>query len=100
MNSLVRNLREGRTDAPASAENFRNAMRPLAGGVSMITVRRGNGLSGMTVTSVSSLSVEPATLIVSVNRQTSSWPLLQKHGVFGVSILPVDATHLQCDELK
>jgi flavin reductase (DIM6/NTAB) family NADH-FMN oxidoreductase RutF len=44
----------------------------------------------MTVTSVSSLSVEPATLIVSINRQASSWPLLQKHGVFGVNILSSD----------
>lgn len=87
MNSLVRNIRESRTDAAVSAENFRSAMRSLASGVSVITVGRGNDLSGMTVTSVSSLSVEPATLIVSINRQASSWPLLQKHGVFGVSIL-------------
>jgi flavin reductase (DIM6/NTAB) family NADH-FMN oxidoreductase RutF len=87
MNSLVRNIYEGKIDPSASAHNFRNAMRSLAGGVSIITVGRGNDLSGMTVSSVSSLSVEPATLIVSVNRETSSWPLLQKHGVFGVSIL-------------
>lgn len=87
MNSLVRNIRETKIDASASADNFRNAMRSLAGGVSVITVGRGNDVSGMTVTSVSSLSVEPATLIVSINRQSSSWPLLQKHGVFGVNIL-------------
>lgn len=90
MNSLVRSIQQGKIDASASAENFRNAMRSLAGGVSVITVGRGNDLSGMTVTSVSSLSVEPATLIVSVNRQASSWPLLQKHGVFGVNILGSD----------
>lgn len=90
MNSVVRNIRESRVDPAASADGFRNAMRLLAGGVSVITVGRGNDLSGMTVTSVSSLSVEPATLIVSVNRQSSSWPLLQKHGVFGVNILSAD----------
>ncbi len=87
MNSPARNIHESRIDVSVSAESFRNAMRSLAGGVSVITVGRGNDLSGMTVTSVSSLSVEPATLIVSVNRQASSWPLLLKHGVFGVSIL-------------
>ena len=90
MNAVVRNIRETTIDASASADSFRNAMRSLAGGVSVITVGRGNDLSGMTVTSVSSLSVEPATLIVSVNRQSSSWPLLQKHGVFGVNILGAD----------
>jgi flavin reductase (DIM6/NTAB) family NADH-FMN oxidoreductase RutF len=44
----------------------------------------------MTVTSVSSLSVDPPTLIVSINRQSSSWPLLKRHGFFGVNILTAD----------
>ena len=88
MNSVVRNIRESRIET--SADNFRSAMRSLAGGVSVITAGRGSDLSGMTVTSVSSLSVEPATLIVSINRKASSWPLLQRHGVLGVSILSSD----------
>ena len=87
MNSIVRNIQIDR-DVP-SAE-FRGAMRALAGGVSVITVGRGKDISGMTVTSVSSLSVEPPTLIVSVNRQSSSWPLLQRFGAFGVNILTAD----------
>lgn len=94
MNSLVRNIRESRIEA--SADNFRSAMRSLASGVSVITTGRGNDLSGMTVTSVSSLSVEPATLIVSINRRASSWPLLQRHGVFGINILGSD--HLDIAE--
>lgn len=88
MNSLVRDIRESRIEV--SADSFRSAMRSLAGGVSVITTGRGNDLSGMTVTSVSSLSVEPATLIVSINRRASSWPVLQRHGVFGISILGSD----------
>jgi flavin reductase (DIM6/NTAB) family NADH-FMN oxidoreductase RutF len=90
MNSLVRDIRETKVQAVTTADNFRSAMRSLAGGVSVVTVGRGNDLSGMTVTSVSSLSVEPAALIVSINRQASSWPLLQKHGVFGINILSAD----------
>jgi flavin reductase (DIM6/NTAB) family NADH-FMN oxidoreductase RutF len=90
MNSLVRNIRESKIDALATADSFRSAMRSLASGVSVITVGRGDDLSGMTVTSVSSLSVEPATLIVSINRQSSSWPLIQKHGAFGASVLGGD----------
>lgn len=87
MNSLVRDVK---IDREVSADVFRDAMRQLAGGVSVITVGRGNELSGMTVTSVSSLALDPATLVVSVNRQSSSWPLLKKHGVFGVNILSAD----------
>ena len=48
----------------------------------------------MTVTSVSSLSVDPPTLIVSINRESSSWPLLKRHGFFGVNILTAD--QLRC----
>jgi flavin reductase (DIM6/NTAB) family NADH-FMN oxidoreductase RutF len=44
----------------------------------------------MTVTSVSSLSVDPPTLIVSINRESSSWPLLKTSGFFGVNILNAD----------
>jgi flavin reductase (DIM6/NTAB) family NADH-FMN oxidoreductase RutF len=65
-------------------------MRHLAGGVSVITVGRGMDITGMTVTSVSSLSVEPPTLIVSINRESSSWLLLKRYGAFGVNILTAD----------
>lgn len=87
MNSVVRDIRQGKIDPVATSASFKNAMRHLAGGVSVITVGRGDDISGMTVTSVSSLAIEPATLIVSINRQSSSWPLLQKHNVFGANIL-------------
>ena len=87
MNSAVRNIR---IDRDASAGDFRSAMRHLTGGVSVITAGRGNDITGMTVTSVSSLSVDPPTLVVSINRGSSSWPLLKRHGVFGVNILTAD----------
>ena len=74
-------------DRETSPGDFRNAMRHLVGAVSIITVGHGDDVSGMTVTSLSSLSVEPPSLIVSVNRAASSWPLLQRYGSFGVNIL-------------
>jgi flavin reductase (DIM6/NTAB) family NADH-FMN oxidoreductase RutF len=87
MNSAVRHIR---TDRDVSSDDFRGAMRHLAGGVSVITAGRGKEITGMTVTSVSSLSVDPPTLIVSINRESSSWPLVKRHGLFGVSILNAD----------
>src|ERR1700716_3658873 len=87
MNSAVRTIR---IDRDVSAGDFRGAMRHLAGGVSGITVGRGKNITGMTVTSVSSLSVDPPALIVSINRDSSSWPLLKRHGFFGVNILTSD----------
>lgn len=87
MNSAVRNLR---IEGKVGSDDFRGAMRHLAGSVSVITAGRGRDITGMTVTSVSSLSVDPATLIVSINRESSSWPLIRRHGFFGVNILTAD----------
>ena len=87
MNLAVRNVQPA---AEVPFAEFRTAMRALAGGVSVISVGRGKDISGMTVTSVTSLSVEPATLLVSVNRQSSSFPLLQRYGSFGVNILTAE----------
>ena len=84
MSSIVRFAERHREASPVY---FRAAMRRLAGGVSVITAGSGEEISGMTVTSVSSLSVEPPSLIFSVNRASSCWPLLQRHGFFGVNIL-------------
>ena len=85
MNSIVRGIRFKVTDG-----EFRGAMRQLAGGVSVITVGQGEDTSGMTVTSVASLAVDPPSLVVSINRASSSWPLLERYRCFGVNILQAD----------
>lgn len=88
MNAIVRI----KPETTATSTDFRAAMRHLAGGVSVITVGRGDEITGMTVTSVSSLAVDPPSLIVSVNRGSSSWPLLARERVFGVNMLTADQT--------
>ncbi len=87
MKEIVRLADRHREASPAY---FRAAMRRLVGGVSVITAGAGDDISGMTVSSVSSLSVDPPSLIVSVNRASSSWPLLRQHRYFGVNILNAD----------
>src|SRR3954468_21081715 len=87
MNVVPRDLM---TEIPVSSADFRGAMRHLTGGVSVITAGRGKDITGMTVTSVSSFSVDPPTLIVSINRDASSFPLIRRHGAFGVNILAAD----------
>src|SRR5882724_1353250 len=91
MNSIVRSVS---IETQVTSGDFRNAMRQLTSGVSVITAGRGRDVSGMTVTSVSSLSVDPPTLIVSINRESSSWPLVKRYGFFGVNILTSDQIHI------
>ena len=90
MTIVVPTLTRAKPDHDIAAADFRGAMRHLVGGVSVITVGRGQDISGMTVSSVSSLSIDPPCLIVSINQMSSSWPLLLRDGVFGVNILNAD----------
>jgi flavin reductase (DIM6/NTAB) family NADH-FMN oxidoreductase RutF len=69
------------------SEDFRRAMRELASGVSIVTTGQGRSRSGLTVTSVSSLSMEPMSLIVCLNQSSSTLPLIRANRSFGVSFL-------------
>jgi flavin reductase (DIM6/NTAB) family NADH-FMN oxidoreductase RutF len=66
---------------------FRLIMRRLAGGVCIITAGQGEDITGMTVTSLTSLSADPPRVLVSINRQASSFALIARHRQFGVNIL-------------
>lgn len=71
-------------------DRFKDSMRHLAGAVSVITVGVGEDRTGFTATSVSSLSIDPPSILVSVNRSSSSWPVLQRYGSFAVNVLAHD----------
>ncbi len=73
--------------ASIDVASFRRAMRQLAGGISAITVGHGDERTGMTVTSVSSLSDDPPSLTFSINQSSSSWPVLLRRRAFAVNVL-------------
>jgi flavin reductase (DIM6/NTAB) family NADH-FMN oxidoreductase RutF len=74
----------------ATDKAFRDAMRQLARSVCLITLGSGEERTGLTAMSVSSLSAEPPTLIVCVNRASPSYPALTRLGVFAVNVLSAD----------
>lgn len=80
--------------AEVPTEAFRGAMRTLAGAVSVITTGEGAERTGFTATSVTSLSVTPPTLLVCLNRDSSSRPTLETHRSFCVNILAHDQSHV------
>lgn len=79
---------------PEEVAAFKTAMRHLAGAVAVITTGSGDARTGFTATSVSSFSMEPPTLIVCLNRTSSSWPIVQEHGGFCVNLLAHDQSHI------
>lgn len=71
-------------------QQFRLVMRRLAGDVCIITAGQGDDITGMTVTSLTSLSATPPRLLVNINRQASSFASIAHHRMFGVNILGSD----------
>lgn len=66
---------------------FRAAMRLIVGNVSVITAGVGDDRSGLVVISMVSLSAQPPKVIACVNRGSSTWPIIERFGHFGVSSL-------------
>jgi flavin reductase (DIM6/NTAB) family NADH-FMN oxidoreductase RutF len=72
---------------PKELATFKEAMRHLVGGVSVITAGSGETRTGLTVTSAISLSLDPPTMLVCVNRNASAWPVIQRESHYCVNIL-------------
>lgn len=71
----------------ASATLLKMAMRRLTGGVVVVTAGSGDERVGLTATSAVSLSVDPPTMLVCVNRASSTWPVIARRRHFCVNIL-------------
>jgi flavin reductase (DIM6/NTAB) family NADH-FMN oxidoreductase RutF len=79
-------------DKPAPAHSplvtsLKGAMRQLAGGITVITAGVGDDVTGLTVTTAHSLSVDPPVMIISVNRNSSGYATISRHRHFCVNIL-------------
>jgi flavin reductase (DIM6/NTAB) family NADH-FMN oxidoreductase RutF len=72
---------------PADAAQFKLGMRSLAGAVSIITSSHDGKLYGMTATAVCSASADPPTVLVCVNRITTTHQAIVDAGVFCVNVL-------------
>ena len=74
----------------ADALSLKEAMRRLIGGVTVITAGIGDERTGLTATSAVSLSMEPPTMLITVNRASSSWPVIARRRHFCVNVLHAD----------
>ncbi|MFK8250630.1 flavin reductase family protein [Ancylobacter terrae] len=79
------------TGAPAALEvdagAFRTAMRELAAGVTVVTASGADGPRGLTATAVCSVSADPPTLLVCVNRATEGHAAIRAAGFFCVNVM-------------
>lgn len=68
---------------------FKSAMRRLTSTVSLITTKVDGRRIGMAATAVQSVTVDPATLLVCINRSASISEPLRREGRFAVNMLHV-----------
>lgn len=69
------------------AESFRSAMRRTAASVAVITSAHEGVFHGMTATAMTSVSSDPPTLLVVVNRSARTHPFIAKSRRFAVNVL-------------
>jgi flavin reductase (DIM6/NTAB) family NADH-FMN oxidoreductase RutF len=73
---------------------FREAMSRLGAAVHIVTTAGPGGKSGFTATAVCSVSDQPATLLVCLNRGSGSAPILAQNGVFCINTLAANEEKL------
>lgn len=72
---------------PVSRPDFREAMARLGAAVSLITSDGAGGRAGLTASAVCSVTDDPATLLVCINRNSGQNAAIKANGVLCVNVL-------------
>jgi flavin reductase (DIM6/NTAB) family NADH-FMN oxidoreductase RutF len=84
-----------RDPSPVPSEQFRDAMRHFPAGVTVVTVKSGDQVHGLTVSAFVSVSPDPPLIAVVIDQRHTAFPLLeQPDAVFAVNILHQDQAEL------
>lgn len=70
------------------SEDFKEAMQRFAGPVTAITTIENGIPSGLMATAVCSLSAEPPSLLVCINKTAVAHDVIMRQGFLGVSVIP------------
>ncbi len=78
-----------------TSEAFRDAMRHFPAGVTLVTIKAGEEVHGLTVSALASVSPEPPLVSVMIDHRHHAYQLLERPGaVFAVSFLGEDQMEL------
>ena len=79
---------------PGDAETFRQLWRGFSSTVALVATEHGARRHAMLATAVSSVSMEPPSLLVCVNRTASAHDDLRERGAFSLGIMASENRHL------
>ena len=71
-------------------DDFKAALGRWATGVTIVTVRAGGRLHGMTVSAFSEVSLDPPLVLVCADKSSNTLPLIEEGRVFAVNVLARD----------
>jgi len=94
MSVIALQERPARAQSDGDIAEFKQAMRHLAGAVAVVTTGGCAERTGFTATSVSSFAADPPSVIVCLNRASSSWPVVTGHAGFCVNLLAHDQSQI------
>ena len=77
-----------------TADTFKQGMRRLCGGVTIVTTREGAQAGGLTATAVCSLSAAPPRLLACINRGGITYRMIAESRIFCVNVLSADQQDL------
>jgi flavin reductase (DIM6/NTAB) family NADH-FMN oxidoreductase RutF len=81
-------------DVGMDAREFRNAIGGFATGVAVVTTEVDGEPHGMTVNSLTSVSLRPALLLVCLNRPSRTAEAVDRRGAFVVNVLGANQGHV------
>jgi flavin reductase len=82
------------SDTTIDDHQFRSIMRSMVAGVTLITTSHEGRVHGMTATAFSSVSADPPTILIVLNRSTRTHPLVSASKHFVVTLLAEDQIEL------
>ncbi len=77
-----------------SSEEFREALSRVASSVSIVSTDGAHGIAGFTCSAVCSVTDEPPTIMVCVNRKSAANAIIKANGVLCVSSLAAEQVEL------
>src|SRR5271168_2019241 len=77
-----------------SDDEFKLVMRRFAASVNVITSAEGTRKSGMTATAVCSVSANPPSALIIVNKSNRSHPIISGTKAFAVNVLSANQRHI------
>ena len=80
--------------ARVTPEEFREALSRVASSVSVVATDGAHGIAGFTCSAVCSVTDEPPTIMVCVNRKSAANPIIKGNGVLCVSSLGAEQVEL------